>query len=326
MRKPRLKASITAPAPNRRLITLSRMSPVTRLIAMAIETTPAERTTLSEAGEAGPTTSLSVFFEKLGNRHDPRVVILDFVLFVGRMQTIIGKAKAHHYGRNFEEFRKIADDRNRSAAADEHCGTAQHFAEYSRRGVNRRMVRVHQNGGSRAQHAHFRPDPGGRVVLHKLLVGSHDFFGVLVWDHTHTDLRDRLGGNYCLGAGSREAPSDAMRFERRPRPHALQNAESRFASQARGSNLVLQKLLFAERQIVPTLLLRRSRRLDIVIHARDMDVAVGVLHLGQQLDQAKNRVRRRASVHARVQVAHWTGRLDFSVNEAAEPDAQRRNS
>src|SRR5262249_59261737 len=75
IRKPKLKASITALAPNRRLMTLSRTSPVTRLIAMATDTTPAERTTLSEAGGAGRTTSPSVFFEKLRHRHDPGVIV-----------------------------------------------------------------------------------------------------------------------------------------------------------------------------------------------------------------------------------------------------------
>src|SRR5438270_2748966 len=89
MRKPRLNASITAPAPNSRLMTLSRTKPVMRLMKTATDTTPAERTTLSDEVE-GPalgapdcwTISRSVLFKEVCNRHDPVVEVSDLVFLV----------------------------------------------------------------------------------------------------------------------------------------------------------------------------------------------------------------------------------------------------
>src|SRR5579863_10257160 len=116
------------PAPNRRAITLSRSRPVTRLIRTAMETTPAERTTLSlwPGAAAGlgsvtlpATVSLSVLFEKVGNRHDPGVIVRHFILLVGRVQSIVGKSEAHEDGGNPQVFRKISHDGNRPAAANE---------------------------------------------------------------------------------------------------------------------------------------------------------------------------------------------------------------
>jgi len=49
MRNPSRKASFTMPAPKNFAITTSRNRPVMRLVKTAIETIPAERTTLSEA-------------------------------------------------------------------------------------------------------------------------------------------------------------------------------------------------------------------------------------------------------------------------------------
>ncbi len=72
---------------------LSRRSPVTRLIRTATDTTPADRTTLSlcpteDGGGTATlpaTASLPVLFEKVGNGHDPGVVVRHFVFFIGRM-------------------------------------------------------------------------------------------------------------------------------------------------------------------------------------------------------------------------------------------------
>jgi hypothetical protein len=70
------------PAPNRRAITLSRSSPVSRLVMTARETTPAERTSPSVCFVAVPP-SLPVLFKEVGNGHDPGVVIRQLVLLIG---------------------------------------------------------------------------------------------------------------------------------------------------------------------------------------------------------------------------------------------------
>src|SRR6266853_891212 len=67
-------------------------------------------------------------------------------------------------------------------------------------------------------------------------------------------------------------------------------------------------------------------RLDIVVDARNLNHAVGVLELGKQLDQSENSVGRSPSVHAGMQIARRTPSLDFGIDQAAKPDAQRRQS
>ena len=42
-------------------------------------------------------------------------------LLVGRMQVVVGKAEAHHHGRNFQHVLEVRHDWNGAARADEYC-------------------------------------------------------------------------------------------------------------------------------------------------------------------------------------------------------------
>ena len=74
------------------------------------------------------------------------------------------------------------------------------------------------------------------------------------------------------------------------------------------------------------MLLFRSGGLDIVVHTRDENLSVGVLHLREQLDQAENRIGRRAAVLAGVQVARGPTGFDFAINQTTQANTKRRNA
>jgi hypothetical protein len=76
-------------------MTISRTSPVTRLVAIAIEAMPAERTTCSDCDGGTSLSSValgilrSVLFHKMGDRHNAQVVVVQAILLVGRMEAVI---------------------------------------------------------------------------------------------------------------------------------------------------------------------------------------------------------------------------------------------
>src|ERR1700719_164297 len=165
---------------------LSRSRPVTRLISTASDTTPAERTTLSDwplvAAPAGvkPATSLPVLFKEVGDRHDPGVVIRYFVFLVRRMKAIVRQAEPHQDGWNPQVGGEVSDNRNRSTAADEHGFLPEDIAEGLRGHVDGRMVRVHDDGRTGAQYSDFGFDAGRSVFLNEFLVSRDDFLRVLL--------------------------------------------------------------------------------------------------------------------------------------------------
>ena len=84
--------------------------------------------------------------EKLRDSHDALVIILEPVFFVGRMQSIVGKAEAHQDRRDAEMSGEIAYHRNGHAVAREDGGLAQHLAEDARGCLDGGMIRIHHHG------------------------------------------------------------------------------------------------------------------------------------------------------------------------------------
>jgi len=110
---------------------MSRIKPVTRLASTASDATPAERITASRCGLGG--LLLSVLFKEVGNGYDSRVVVGYRILFVGRMQSIVGIAESHEDGGDAELDFEVAHDRDRSAAAREYSLASQHFGHLADR-------------------------------------------------------------------------------------------------------------------------------------------------------------------------------------------------
>src|SRR6476619_5758323 len=131
---------------------LSRSKPVTRLISTAKDTTPAERTTLSDwplvAAPAGVSraTSLPVLFKEVGDRHDSGVVVRDFILLVRRMEAVVRQAEPHQDGWNPQMGGEVSDNRNGSTAANEYGCLPENVAEGLRGNMDGGMVRIHDDG------------------------------------------------------------------------------------------------------------------------------------------------------------------------------------
>src|ERR1700691_6084978 len=149
------------------------------------------------------------------------------------MQPIVGQAETHQNRRNTQVFGEIADDGNRASAADEHGLASKNIREGTRGYIDGVMIRVHRNRWTRAQYPDLRLDPGGGVVLDELLVSRDNFLRILIRHHAHADL----------GACRCKASSDAVYFERRPGPGALEDVVAGLAGETRGADLGLQKFL-----------------------------------------------------------------------------------
>src|SRR5689334_9738438 len=99
-----------------------------RLMNTATDTTPADRTTLSDDG-VGPSlgipvggmaaprpTSRSVLFKEMRNRQNTVVKIGDLEFLVRRVQPVVRKTPSHHHRRDSEVVGEIANDGHRTAA------------------------------------------------------------------------------------------------------------------------------------------------------------------------------------------------------------------
>src|SRR5713101_7418627 len=208
---------------------LSRSKPVIRLMSTATDTTPAERTTLSlwplVAAPAGvrPATSLPVLFKEVGDRHDPGVVIRDFVFLVRRMEAIVRQSEPHQDGWNPQVGGEVSDNRNRSTAADEHGFLPENVTEGLRGDMDSGMVWIHDDGRTGAQDPDFGFNAGRSFFLDEFFVGRDDFLRVLFGHQPDAHLSRGARGNHGLGARGGESSGDAVHFERGTRPHALQH-------------------------------------------------------------------------------------------------------
>src|SRR5579885_3081270 len=260
MRNPSMNASYTKPAPNRRAMMLSRSRPVIRLVKTESETTPAERTSRSacalelardngsprespscseDGAGSGRVTSLPVLFKEVGNRHDPRIVVFEFVFFVGRMQSIVGQAETHEDGGDSQMRGEVAHNGDGPSAAYEHGLAPKDVGESFRGHADRWMIRIDADGRRRAQDADAGLNAGRRVVLYELFECRHDFVRFLIRNQPHADLRGGLCGDYGLRSRRRITAGDAVHFQRGPRPGALEYGISRLAGQLRRPNFFL---------------------------------------------------------------------------------------
>src|SRR5713101_915038 len=260
-------------------MTLSRNRPVTRLMSTASDTTPAERTTLSlwplVAAPAGvrPATSLPVLFKEVGDRHDPGVVIRDFVFLIRRMEAIVWQSEPHQDGWNPQVGGEVSDNWNRSNAADEHGFLPEDIAEGLRGHMDGGMVRVHDDGRTGAQDPDFGFDAGRSLFLDEFLVGRDDFLRVLFGYQPDADLRRGARGDHGLGARGGESSGDAVHLKGGARPHTLQHAVAGFAGQPRRAHFVLQEFLLVKRQSGPAMFLGWIGRLDIIVDAWNLNDA-----------------------------------------------------
>ena len=85
---------------------------------------------------------------------------------------------------------------------------------------------------------------------------------------------------------------------------------------------MLQKLFFRERKPLPAFHFGRGRRCHVVVDAWDLDMTLGILRLGEKLNQSVDGVGRGTAVHAGVEIARRSLRFHFHVHQAAQADAE----
>ena len=160
-------------------------------------------------------------------------------------------------------------------------------------------------------------DVGGELL--------QDVVCILLGYQAHGDLCRALRRDHSFGSRGGEAADNAVDFQRRPCPGAIEHGVSGFASQHIRSDFVLAVFLFIERQTRPGFEFSISRLLHVIVEAGDEDVTVSVLELAQNLDQPEDGVGRGSAVHAGVQINLRPAHLDLGIEQAPKTDAQRRN-
>src|SRR5580704_9023085 len=337
MRKPSRNASYTKPAPNSRAMTISRSSPVMRDMAIATETIPADRTTLSDGAGLSILVAkfrltrhraglLSQFFEKVRDGHNAGVIIANLVLFVGRMQAVVGQAEAHQNRGNVQMPGEVANHWNGTPVAREHSGLAEHIAERLSRNSDERVIGINHHRRGRAQYSQLDADALRRVVLQELAEQLEDLVGILIRNQSKANFGDSLGRDDGLRSGSGKSARDAVNLDRRPRPDALQHRVARFAGQSASAHFAAQEFRLVKRKALPAFALHGSWRRDIIVHTRNSDETGRVFTFAQQLHEAEDRVGRRAAVEPGVQIAIGTGGFHFHIDQAAQADAQGRQA
>ena len=220
---------------------------------------------------------------------------------------------------------KRRHDRNRPALAREDRLPAEAALDGAAGGLHERVV---ERGHPRlaAVHArHLQLDRLRRDLPHVRLEQLRDLVRILIRHEPHADLRHRDGGQHRLRAFAGEAGQQAVDFERRPRPRALERRVAGLAEQLRDAEVLLV-LLLVERQRRPRLPLLVLQRQHIVVEARNLDASAAVLHLREHLREHERRVRDRPAERSRVQIGVAASQVDLEVDEAAQSVADRRHA
>jgi hypothetical protein len=123
-------------------------------------------------------------------------------------------------------------------------------------------------------------------------------------------------------ARSGESPGHAVDFQRRARPRALLHGKSWLAREFLCPDFVLPVLLFVKGKGLPRLQFFFRRLFDFVIEVRNEDLAVLVFEFGDDLAKREERIRRRAPIHAGVQIHLRAGGFKFGIDQAAQADVE----
>ena len=137
------------------------------------------------------------------------------------------------------------------------------------------MIRIHKDRRTAAEHTYLRFNSGGSICLYEFAETCNHLFRILLGNQANADLRGCFGRDHRLGACAGEASGDAVHFKSRARPYFLEHRIARLTCEPRGADLLLEKLVFAERQALPTGFLRCRGRCHLVVDARDLNDTVG---------------------------------------------------
>src|SRR5438309_12062793 len=100
------------------------------------------------------------------------------------MQAIVGQTESHEHGGYSQMSGKLANDGDRSSAADENGFLAQNLTEHLSRDANGRMVWVDGTCGTRSQNAQLRFNARRCVLAHPLADRTDQVLRILIGNNT----------------------------------------------------------------------------------------------------------------------------------------------
>ena len=115
-----------------------------------------------------------------------------------------------------------------------------------------------------------------------------------------------------------------MNLQRGPRPGAIKNGVARFAGKAFRSDFGFSISLFVKGKTLPGFEFVFARSLHAPVEAGDQHVTFRILQLADDFNQRKERIRRRAPIHTRMQIHLGSVRFDFRIDQSTQADAQSR--
>ena len=149
-----------------------------------------------------------------------------------------------------------------------------------------------------------------------------DARGVLVWHEAAGDFCAGPRGHDGLVAVALIAAGQPVDLERRARTALFHRRVAVFAEQHRNAQQLFQ-LCIRHREPAALLALLFGERFHILIKTGNLDEAVIVEDLAQQVAQGHRRIFHRAAENAGVQVARRAVQLDFKCNDAAQRIGER---
>jgi hypothetical protein len=170
----------------------------------------------------------------------------------------------------------------------------------------------------------FGSDARGASGCDCILNLSDSLIGALIGHEPGADFRDRAGWDHCFCALAGEAATDSMHLERRASPETFEQRVPGFAHQRDCLHFPVQVVLLMEGQTRPGGAFYITGRQDSVMEGRNADVAVAILKSTQNLGDCLNRIGRRASIDAGMEVLFRALHGEFAIDDAAEPDTDCR--
>src|SRR5271165_1150619 len=163
---------------------------------------------------------------------DAAIEVGEVELFVGSVEVVVRKAKAHHDGRNLQVPLEVTNNGDRSTGADEDSVLVPDLFEGARGGLDVRVVGANDDGLAGMDEADVEFDAIWLQRFDIALVLGEGLLRILVGYEAHGDFGDSFGGDDGFCACTGEAAGHTMHIERRTRPGTLEDGVAGLAGEA----------------------------------------------------------------------------------------------
>ena len=155
------------------------------------------------------------------------------------------------------------------------------------------------------------------MLFRESLEGLQNPLRVLLAHQAEGEFGTGLGGQHCFCAHACIATPHAVHLSGGPRPSLLQQAETLFARQRFQTNAG-QQFLFRKLKRCPLLFGGFGQRRHAFVKSGDGDFAILIVKCGDHRTQRLDRVARRATVKAGVQIQRRACHLHLLMHQPAQ--------